>query len=51
MHVARGATYRLQVKSPFARYVLVCSTPYLENRMDNMTPKEAAQARLNMTPN
>ena len=50
IHVARGATYRLQVKSPFARYVLVCSTPYLENRIDNMSPDEADQARLHMKP-
>lgn len=51
VHIARGANYRLQVKSPFARYVLVCSTPYLENRIDGMTPDEAAQARLHMKPN
>lgn len=51
VHIARGADYRLQVKSPFARYVLVCSTPYLENRIDGMTPDEAEQARLHMKPN
>jgi len=51
VHIARGAGYRLQVKSPFARYVLVCSTPYLENRIDGMTPDEAEQARLHMKPN
>lgn len=51
VHVPRGASYRLQVLSPFARYVLVCSTPYLEERIDNMTPEEAEQARLNLTPN
>jgi quercetin dioxygenase-like cupin family protein len=51
VHIARGAAYRLQVQSPFARYVLVCSTPYLENRMDSMTPEEAEQARLNVKPN
>ncbi|HET9404964.1 MAG TPA: cupin domain-containing protein [Burkholderiales bacterium] len=51
VHIARGAAYRLQVKSAFARYVLVCSTPYLENRIDGMTPDEAAQARLHMKPN
>ena len=48
IHIPRGAAYQLQVKSPFARYVLVCSTPYLENRIDNMTPDEAEQARLHM---
>lgn len=51
IHVPRGAAYQLQVKSPFARYVLVCSTPYLENRIDNMTPDEADQARLHINPN
>ena len=51
IHVPRGAAYQLQVKSPFARYVLVCSTPYLENRIDNMTTDEAEQARIHMKPN
>ena len=51
VHIPRGATYRLQTQSSFARYVLVCSTPYLENRIDNMTPQEAEQARVNMKPN
>jgi quercetin dioxygenase-like cupin family protein len=51
IHVERGATYRLRVESPFARYVLVCSTPWLENRIDGMTPEEAEQARLNLKPN
>ena len=51
VHIPRGSTYRLQTQSPFARYVLVCSTPYLENRIDNMTPQEAEQARVNMKPN
>ena len=51
VHVPRGVGYRLQVESDFARYVLVCSTPYLEGRIDNMTPEEAEQARLNVKPN
>lgn len=51
IHVGRGDPLRLQVRSPFARYVLVCSTPYLEGRIDNLTPEEAEQARLNMKPN
>ncbi len=48
--VPRGERYRLQVRS-HARYAMVCSTPYLEDRIDNMTPEEAAQARVNMTAN
>ena len=51
IHVARGSACRLQVRSPFARYVLVCSTPYLEKRIDGMSPDEAEQARLHIKPN
>lgn len=51
IYVPRGESYRLQVESPFARYAVVCSTPFLEERIDNMTPKEAEQARVNMKPN
>lgn len=51
IHVARGTACRLQVQSPFARYVLVCSTPWLEKRIDGMSPDEAEQARLHMKPN
>jgi quercetin dioxygenase-like cupin family protein len=51
VHVSRGDSYRLQVESPFARYAIVCSTPYLEDRIDNMSPEEAEQARLNVKPN
>ncbi len=51
VHIPRGATYRLQAQSPFARYVLVCSTPYLENRIDSMSPQEAEQARVHMKSN
>ena len=51
VQVARGDKYRLQVKSPFARYVVVRSTPYLENLIDSMTPEQAQQARINMKAN
>lgn len=51
IHVPRGTGYSLQVRSPFARYAVVRSMPYLENRIDNMTPEEADQARVNMKPN
>jgi quercetin dioxygenase-like cupin family protein len=51
IHVQRGEPYSLQVKSAFARYALVCSTAYLENRIDSMSAEEAAQARLNMKAN
>lgn len=51
VYVPRGEAYRLQVDSPYARYVLVCSTPWLEDRIDGMSPEEAEQARLNVKPN
>lgn len=51
VYVPRGSDYCLQVQSSFARYVLVCSTPWLEHRIDSMSPEEAEQARLNMKPN
>jgi quercetin dioxygenase-like cupin family protein len=51
IYVPRGERYRLAVASPHARYALVCSTPFLERRIDNMSPEEAEQARLNMKPN
>lgn len=50
VHVPRGARYRLQVHS-HARYAVICSTPYLEDRIDHMSPEEAAQARVSMKPN
>lgn len=51
IHVPRGSGYGLRVTSPFARYAVVRSMPYLEDRIDHMTPEEAEQARINMKPN
>jgi quercetin dioxygenase-like cupin family protein len=51
MQVSRGETYQLLAQEPFARYAVVRSTAWLENRIDNMTPQEAEQARVNMKPN
>ncbi len=51
IHIPRGDTYRLQTQSAYARYTLVCSTPYLESKIDGMTPDEAERARLHMKPN
>jgi quercetin dioxygenase-like cupin family protein len=51
IHAPRGDNYRLQVKSPFARYVMVRSTSYLEHRIESMTPEEAEQARVNVRAN
>jgi hypothetical protein len=30
---------------------VVCSTPWLEDKIDNLSPEEAEQARVNMKPN
>ena len=51
LQVARGDTCRLEVISPFARYVTVRATPYLENVIDSITPDQAEQARINMKAN
>ena len=51
IQIPKGARYRLKVRAPFARYAMVCSTPYLERRIDGMTPEQAEQARLSMTAN
>jgi quercetin dioxygenase-like cupin family protein len=51
VYVPRGESYSLRVTSPYARYSVVRSTPYLEHRMESMTPEEAEQARIHMKPN
>lgn len=51
VHVRRGTACQLEVESPFARYAVVCSTPYLEGRIDGMSRREAEQARLHLRPN
>jgi quercetin dioxygenase-like cupin family protein len=52
IHIPKGAIYRLSVQSrQNARYALVHSTPYLENRIDSMTEEEAELARREVKPN
>lgn len=51
IHIPRGERYRFAVEGDYVRYALVCSTPYLENRINSMSPEEAEQARINMKPN
>jgi len=51
VYIPRGESYHVQTESPYARYVLVCSTPFLERKIDGMSPEEAEQARINMKPN
>ncbi len=48
VYAPRGAACRLRVQSEFARYVTVCSTSFLENKIDNMSPAEEEQARINL---
>lgn len=51
LQAERGDPYALKVKSPFARYVSVRSTPFLEHTIDSMTPEQAEQARVNTKAN
>jgi len=51
LQAARGDRYAIEVKSPFARYVSVRSTLYLENLIDSMSPEQAEQARISMKAN
>ncbi len=46
VHAPRGAACRLRTVSDFARYVTVCPTPYLEQRIEKMSPAEREQARI-----
>jgi quercetin dioxygenase-like cupin family protein len=48
VYAPRGAACHLRVESEFARYVTVSSTPFLENRIDTMSPEEQEQARINL---
>jgi quercetin dioxygenase-like cupin family protein len=51
IQIPKGSRYRLRARQPFARFAMVSSTPYLEDRIDNMTPEQAEQARLHMKAN
>ena len=51
IEIPKGSRYRLQARGSFARFAMVASTPYLESRIDNMTPEQAEQARLHMKAN
>ena len=52
MHVPRGATSALAVAgNDFARYTMVQSTTWLENKIDTMTPAEQARARIERKAN
>lgn len=51
LQAERGDPYSIKVKSPFARYVIVRTTPHLEHMIDSMTPEQQEQARINMKAN
>ncbi len=46
IQIPRGAPYQLDTKSSFVRYAMVCSTPFLEAKIDNMAPEEREQSRI-----
>lgn len=51
VQIPRGTVYQLDTKSPFVRYAMVCSTPWLEARIDNMSPEEREQSRIHNSAN
>lgn len=51
IQIPRRTRYRLQAVEPYVRYAMVCSTPYLEQRIDNMTPAEREQSRIHNKAN
>ena len=51
LHIPRGTPYQLDTQSPFVRYAMVCSTPFLEATIDHMTPAQREQARLHNSAN
>lgn len=51
-HVSRGEACRFSNETEQrVRYVVLCSTPWLEDRIDSMTPAEVKQAQLQMKAN
>jgi len=51
LHIPRGTPYHFDTRSAFVRYAMVCSTPFLEAKMDNMTPAEREQSRIHNKAN
>lgn len=51
IEIPKGMRYRLEPAAPYVRYALVCSTPYLEQRIDGMTVEEREQARIHNQAN
>ena len=51
VQIPRGTPYQLDTKSSFVRYAMVCSTPFLEAKIDNMTAAEREQSRIHNRAN
>lgn len=51
VQIPRGTPYQLDTRSAFIRYAMVCSAPFLEAKIDNMTPAEREQSRLHNAAN
>ena len=51
VQIPRGMPYKLETRSSFVRYAMVCSTPYLESKIDNMSPEEREQSRIHNRAN
>ena len=51
VQIPRGMPYQLDTKSSFVRYAMVCSTPFLESKIDNMSPAEREQSRVHNSAN
>jgi quercetin dioxygenase-like cupin family protein len=51
VQIPRGTPYQLDTTSSFVRYAMVCSTPFLEAKIDNMSPAEREQSRIHNKAN
>lgn len=51
VQIPRGTPYQLDTTSSFVRYVIVCSTPFLEAKIDNMSAEEREQSRIHNKAN
>lgn len=51
LQIPRGTPYQLTTRSSFVRYAMVCSTPWLEQKIDNMSAHEREQSRINNRAN
>jgi len=50
-HLARGSAWSIHTSATPTRYAVVESTPWLENRIDTMSPEEQARARVERKAN